>query len=253
LRVARPLRDGKVMARTVQEIMNRELFAIRPELPVTEVRGFFRSLHVGAAPVLDGSRRPLGVLSVRDVLDGDGTAGERMTKPAICVGMSTSIEEAARRLAHTSMHHLIVVDGAGAAVGMVSTLDFLRALLGMPAHHPDTFPHWDEATHVSWTDDWALDDENLPRAPAGPGVLVLVRANAGDPDEPVWVEASPDVRARLHELTEAPVRQPTVLARMLALRGLRFRAATVGDQASRDGIVALLRDRLDHQPPPGAT
>ena len=69
----------------------------------------------------------------------------------------------------------------------------------------------------------------------------------------IWVEASPDVRARLHELTEAPVRQPTVLARMLALRGLRFRAAAVRDDDSRDGIVALLRDRLDHQPPPGAT
>jgi hypothetical protein len=241
------------MARTVQEIMNRELFAIRPELPVAEVRGVFRSLRVGAAPVLDGAQRPLGVLSVRDVLDGDGTVGERMTRPAICVGASTSIEEAARRLARTSMHHLIVVDGTGAAVGMVSTLDFLRALLGMPAHHPETFPHWDEATHVSWTDDWALDEENLPRAPDGPGVLVLVRANAGDPDEPVWVEGSSDVRARLHELTESPVQQPMALARMLALRCLRFRAAAVGDDDSRAGIVAVLRDRLEHQPPPGAT
>lgn len=241
------------MARTVQEIMNRELFAIRPELPVAEVRGVFGSLRVGAAPVLDGANRPLGVLSVRDALDGGGTVGERMTKPAICVGASTSVEEAARRLARTSMHHLIVVDGSGAAVGMVSTLDFLRALLGMPAHHPETFPHWDEATHVSWTDDWTLDEENLRRAPDGPGVLLLVRSNAGDPDEPVWVEASPDVRARLHELTRSPAVQPAALARMLALRGLRFRAATVGDEDSRDGIVALLRDRLDHQPPPGAT
>ena len=116
------------MARTVQEIMNRELFGVRPELPLAEARGFFRSLHVGAAPVLDEARRPLGVLSVRDVLDGDGTAGERMTKPAICVGVSTSIEEAARRLAQTSMHHLIVVDGGGTAVGIVSTLDVARIL-----------------------------------------------------------------------------------------------------------------------------
>jgi hypothetical protein len=241
------------MARTVQEIMNRELFALRPELPVAEVRGFFRSLHVGAAPVLDEARRPLGLLSVRDVMDGDGTVGERMTKPAICVDASTSIEEAAGRLARTSMHHLVVVDGSGAAIGMVSTLDFLRELLGMPAHHPDTFPHWDQATHVSWTDDWTLDEENLRRAPDGPGVLVLVRSNAGDPDEPVWVEGSTDVRARLHELTGSVVQQPTALARMLALRGLRFRAATVGDDDSRAGIVALLRDRLDHLPPPGST
>ncbi len=233
--------------------MNRELFAIGPELPVSEARGTFRSLRVGAAPILDEAQRPLGVLSVRDVLDGDGTVGERMTKPAICVGVSTSIDEAGRRLARTSMHHLIVVDGSGAAVGMVSTLDLLRALLGMPAHHPETFPHWDEATHVSWTDDWALDEENLGHAPAGPGVLVLVRSSTGDPDEPVWVEATPDVRMRLRELSGSPTVQPAALARMLALRGLRFRAAAIGDEDSRRAVVALLRDRLDHQPPPGAT
>jgi CBS domain-containing protein len=241
------------MARTVQEVMNRELFAIQPELPVAQVRSVFRSLRVGAAPVLDDSQRPLGVLSVRDVLDGEGTARDRMTQPAICVDASTTIEEAARRLAGTNMHHLIVVDGSGAAVGIVSTLDFLRALLGMPARHPDTFPHWDEATHVSWTDDWALDEENLRRAPDGPGVLVLVRSSVGESDEPVWVEACRDVRLRLCELTESAVEQPTSLARLLALRGLRFRAATMNDDAARDRVVALLRSRLDHQPPPGAT
>lgn len=241
------------MARTVQEIMNRELFAIRPDLPVAQARGVLRSLRVGAAPVLDDTQRPLGVLSVRDLLDAEGTAGERMTRPAICVDGSTSIEEAARRLAGTSMHHLIVVDGGGAAVGMVSTLDFLRALLGMPAHHPETFPHWDEATHAAWTDDWPLDAEHLGRAPDGPGVLVLVRSSAGESDEHVWVEPCADIRVRIHELADSARQQSPSLARLLALRDLRFRAAAVTDEPSRDAIVALLRDRLDHQPPPGAT
>jgi hypothetical protein len=241
------------MARTVQEIMNRELLAVRPDLPVSEVRVLLRSFGVGAAPVLDAARRPLGVLSIRDLLEGEGTARERMTHPAICVDSATSIEEAARRLARTDMHHLVVVDGTGAAAGMLSTLDLLRAVLGMPEHHPDAFPHWDDATHASWTDDWALDEENLARAPDGPGVLALVRASAGELDEVVWVEECANTRARILELSQVPVQQEPALTRVLALRGLRFRATSVRDGAARAHILRLLRDRLDHVPPPGAT
>jgi hypothetical protein len=39
----------------------------------------------------------------------------------------------------------------------------------------------------------------------------------------------------------------------LALSGLRFRAASVRDEVDRARIAALLRDRLDHVPPVGAT
>jgi CBS domain-containing protein len=233
--------------------MNGELLAVRPDLPIAEVRDLLRSFGVGAAPVLDEARRPLGVVSVRDVLDGEGAARDRMTRPAICVESSTPVEEAARRLAGTDMHHLVVVDGSGVAAGMLSTLDLLRAVLGMPARHPAAFPHWDESTHASWTDDWPLDEENLGRAPDSPGVLTLVRANTGEQDEVVWVEACVNARARLLELSHGPTLQQPALARVLALRGLRFRTASVGDEPARARIVMLLRDRLDHLPPPGAT
>lgn len=241
------------MARTVQEIMNRELLAVRPDLPAAEVGVLLRSFGVGAAPVLDDARRPLGVVSVRDVLDADGTAGDRMTRPAICVGSATSVEEAARRLAGTEMHHLIVVDASGAAAGMLSTLDLLRAVLGMPARHPAAFPHWDETTDVSWTDDWNLETEHATRAPDGAGVLVLVRGSAGETEVLVWAEPCGNVRARVLELVQVPTRQEAALVRVLALRDLRFRAASVQDEDARERVVSILRDRLEHLPPPGAT
>jgi CBS domain-containing protein len=242
------------MARTVQEIMNREVLAVRPDLPLSEVRTLLRSFHVGAVPVLDETRHPLGVVSLRDVLEGqDGVANDRMTRPAICVEASTSVDEAARRMARSDMHHLVVVDGTGAAAGMLSSVDLLRAVLGMPARHPDAFPHWDEATSATWTDDWALDDENLERAPDGPGILALVRGNEGDADEVVWVEGCADVRRRLLQLIELPLQQEPPLSRVLALRNLRFRAASVRDEAARTRVVTMLRDRLDHLPPPGST
>ena len=241
------------MARTVQEIMNRELLVLRPDLPITEVRGLLRSFGVGAAPVLDDSRRPLGVVSVRDVLEEDGAARDRMTQPAVCVGSSTPVEDAARRLAGLEMHHLVVVDATGAVTGMVSTLDLLRAVLGMPTRHPPAFPHWDEATGASWTDDWALEEESIGHAPEGAGVLALVRGGPGDQDEVVWIEGCADLRARILELCGRPTNHDPALQRELARRGLRFRAAAVREDQARDRIVRMIRDRLEHVPPPGGT
>jgi len=55
-------------------------------------------------------------------------AGDRMTCPAVCIEGSTGFDEAARRMAEADTHHLVVVDGAGMAVGFLSVLDVLRAM-----------------------------------------------------------------------------------------------------------------------------
>jgi CBS domain-containing protein len=241
------------MPRTVDEIMNREVLAVRPDTPVREVRELLRSFKVGAVPVVDDARLPLGVLSLRDVLETEGTAGGRMTKPAMCVATSTTIDHAARQLARTDRHHLVVVDGAGAAVGMLSTLDLLRALQGMPARHPAAFPHWDETTQVSWTDDCPFDEEGCATAPDVPGFLLIVSGVPGERDAVIWTEPCDNVRARAIELLSQPSKRPTSLLHDMAAPGLRFRAAAVLDQSSRQRIAALLRDRLKNTPPPGAT
>lgn len=240
------------MARTVDEIMNRELLTVRPGTTIREVRDLLRSFSVGAVPVVDDASRPLGVLSLRDMLEADGVAAERMARPAICVSMSTRIDHAAHQLAASDMHHLIVVDGAGAAVGMLSTLDLLRAVLGVPARHPATFPHWDEATQVSWTDDLPLDEQGCAGVPEVPGFLLIVRSEDGKRDVVVWAEPCANVRARVVELVSSPSSQSPPLAACLSAPGVRFRAAAVFDELARQRIAVLFRDRLDHVPPPGA-
>lgn len=234
--------------------MNRELLAIAPEMSVREARDLLRSFAVHAAPVVDEERHPLGLVS-RDALEGDGErrASDAMTRPAPCADAAEPIEAAARRVAGTDTHHLVVVDADGAAVGMVSPLDLLRALLGMPTHHPPTFPHWDEGTAVSWTDDWPIDEEGLSHAPAAPGVMALVCTRSDEANTVVWAEPCADVHARLAELASAPRDQTPDLAHVLALEGVRYRAAAVCDGAVRARIVSILRDRVEHSPPPGST
>ncbi|HLK36614.1 MAG TPA: CBS domain-containing protein [Polyangiaceae bacterium] len=241
------------MPRSAQDIMNRELLSVQPDSPVDEVRELLRTFKVGAAPVVDVSGRPLGMVSVRDVLDASGTAADRMTRPALCVSVSTAIQDIARLLASSDLHHVVVVDSAGAAVGMISTLDVLRALVDLPARHPPTFPHWDATTNASWTDDWPLEAGALAHAPEAAGVLALVSSHFGEADAVVWVEGCTSVRQRVEGLLSPLGARDVALEPILRRRDVRFRAAPAHDEGARRRIVEVLLDRIHHTPPPGAT
>jgi CBS domain-containing protein len=241
------------MARTVADIMNKELLALRHDLPAREALELLRSFGVGAAPILDENRMPEGVVSLRDRLETDRCVHDVMTRPVACVSVSSTIEAAAEQMARGDRHHLVVVDGTGAAVGVLSTLDLLRALLDLPARHPAAFPHWDPSTRISWTDDHPLETESSRDAPDAPGVLLLVTSRRGEPDAIVWVEAAANVRVRVLACASRPTQQEPALTRVLALSGLRFRACHVEDPATREAIVRDLRSNLDHVPPPGGT
>ena len=241
------------MSRSIVEIMNGELLAVLPETPVQAIRELLRTFVIDAVPVLSEERHPLGLVSAGEVLDGGGTAADRMSRPAMCIEGFTSIETAGRRLALADAHHVIVVDSAGAAVGIVSALDVLRAMLGIPAHHPAAFPHWNAATQSSWTDEWPLDGEHVAHAPNAAGVLVLVRGLVGETDAVVWVESCSSVRQRVADLTAFRPSAEPALARLLERHDLRFRAAAVANDADRERVTSGLRSQLEHRPPPGAT
>jgi CBS domain-containing protein len=242
-----------IMARTVREIMNREVLTLRPDTALREAKHLLRTFAVSAAPVVSDDGKPLGVLSTRDGLEGEGRAGERMTRPALCVASSALVEDAARQLAATTVHHLVVVDGSGATVGMLSSIDLLRAVLGMPTPHPLAFPHWDDATAATWSDDRPLDEENASSAPAGPGIVALVTSCVGEPDSLVWAEECDDLRSRALAMAADPMHQTAALLHVLAHRGVRFRVTRISDAAQRARTLALLEDRLEHLPPPGGT
>jgi CBS domain-containing protein len=241
------------MSRCIQEIMNRELLAVVSETPVQAIRELLRTFAISAVPVVDDERRPIGMVTAGAVLDGGSTADDRMSRPAMCVEGSTSIEAAARRLALEDTHHLVVVDSAGVAVGIVSALDILRAMLGVPAHHPGAFPHWDASAQTSWTDEWPLDETHTSKAPDAAGVLVLARGLVGETDAVVWVEECANVRRRLTALTALDFFGEPALARLLERHDLRFRAAAVCSEVDRQWIASGLRSNLEHRPPPGAT
>ena len=121
--------------KTVEDIMSRELVYVSeralPKLAMPQILRF----GITAVPVLDNEHRPIGVVSLRDLIAGSDVA-DAMTSPAHVIPSKATIEEAARALATTDYHHLVVVSADGKAVGMVSSLDLLRALVDVPARHP---------------------------------------------------------------------------------------------------------------------
>lgn len=121
---------------SVAEIMNPKLLYIREGDRLTMARSKIIEFGVTAVPILDEDHRPVGVVSLRDL---DRVGHVEATSPVHVVKASASLEEGARVIADTGLHHLVVVSDEGVAVGMVSAIDFVRALLGLATPHPDAF------------------------------------------------------------------------------------------------------------------
>ena len=245
------------MAKYVQEIVNPELFSLGSSELVSSARLGILALGITAAPVVSETGRPVGMVSLRDLLGGTESemVRERMTHPVHVVAHDVEIAEAGAQMAAHDIHHLVVVDAEQQVVGVISSLDVVRALLGIPVRYPDAFPHTD-SEGLAWTDPAALDLEHASLAPSGPGLLVLIHSKTGSPDLPVWAESAVDVFARVHELLSVPQLETPYLARLLdkSRQHLLFRATPVADPAHRarglERALGIVRDASGLPKPP---
>lgn len=242
------------MSAIVGEIMNRELFLLRRHDTVAAARLGILGMGITAAPVIDDAGRAIGVVALRDlVLAADGERVDaRMTSPAVVVRAGAAVRDAGWLLGETGLRHVIVVDDHdGRAVGMLSTLDVLRSLLGIAARHPAAFPHLD-SRGLTWTDDVPLVEERIDAAPDGPGIVTLVHDVVDRPAHIVWAEWTHNVRTRLLDYLSLP-QQSAELARWLDRRDeLRFRAAAVASEQVAATVVEELRGGGLPQPNPRA-
>lgn len=227
----------------VSEMMNRDLFSTRESEPAAQALEYLMLLGIHAAPVVDDAGRPVGMLSISDLVGSlDGvTVADRMTTPPITVGRDEPLEEAGNRLADTGYHHLAVVDGAGRAVGFLSAIDVLRAQLGRRVLHPDLFPYASAGPNVAWSARAGLDDAGVAGAPTDAGMLVLLAHGDGAPDTVVWAETAHNVQTRLRQLRDDP---PERLFWYLEGGGLGFRTAPIPSQAGRRKAFGSIVARL---------
>lgn len=125
------------MSLTVRDVMNPQLLYVAEGDAADVVCAKLLRFGVTGAPVLDASYRPTGFVSLRDIA-ADGTS-LRVSRPVVTTHDDTPVDDAARALAAADLRHLVVVDRGGRAVGVVSALDFVRALSKLPPRHPARF------------------------------------------------------------------------------------------------------------------
>ena len=233
------------MANLVEEIMSRELFTARLSDQPRELVGYYAILGIGASPVLDEGGNMVGMISLRDLVFAEPRAhiSRLMSSPVASVGVGSSIEEAARILGETGYHRLPVVDSNQRLVGIVSSLDVVRGLRGLPARHPETFPHPDPDTGLSWSDDVPLELDRIEAAPSGPGIVAILHGGVGVRERVVWAEMADDMRTRLLDMLTRFQDNYPALRHWLQKQPLRFRTATVTDKQTGHNVVDVLQRR----------
>ncbi|MEV7794741.1 CBS domain-containing protein [Streptomyces sp. NPDC087512] len=144
----------------VGDVMSDAVVRVQRGTPFKEIAHLLQDYDITAVPVVDAADRPVGVVSEADLLQkmwggepegpaGDGAEPEvppgrtasaaakagatdaagLMTSPAVCAGEDWSVVEAARVMARHGIKRLLVVDGDGRLIGVVSRSDLLRVFL----------------------------------------------------------------------------------------------------------------------------
>jgi predicted transcriptional regulator len=133
---ATPLALG---ADTAADLMRGDVASLETTNTFGEALAFFIDRNVAVAPVTDSAGRPIGVLSVTDLLIhvracettnkvAPATVESMMTPTVFTVRDDTPAAEVVQDMLRSKVHHLFVTDDAGDIVGVVSTCDVLKHL-----------------------------------------------------------------------------------------------------------------------------
>lgn len=154
--------------RTVQSCMTRVLSALSPDTSIAAAARLLHDQHLSGAPVVDEAGRLHGVVSQTDlagpprggaagvaryfvvhegktlastaipgVLPSEGVVSDVMQRNVQTVSAGSSLRDAVRLMVTREIHRVLVVE-EGRLVGLVSTMDVLRALV------PDRPPQDDQ-------------------------------------------------------------------------------------------------------------
>jgi CBS domain-containing protein len=140
----------------VKDVMSPDPESVTPDTPIPEVVDRLMARDYMALPVVDATRRVVGVISDTDMLSAGatrlsvsvhkvigpdvvraalarrkqeiGTVRDVMTTPAVTVTPTTSLKEAAHIMHMRKLKRLPVVDEAGQLVGVLGRLDVLQSI-----------------------------------------------------------------------------------------------------------------------------
>lgn len=121
-------------ANTAGDVMTRNPRTVTPDATAREAAQLMQREDVGALPVVDGSSRPVGIVTDRDlalrvVADGqtDARVRDAMTATAHVVNEHDDVQKVMDLMAREQVRRVPVVDERGALVGIISQADVVLA------------------------------------------------------------------------------------------------------------------------------
>lgn len=110
----------------IHTIMGPAVICVEADVHVDTIIDILRTRTIGCVPVVDGERRPIGIITKHDLLVPIGTtADDVMTPYALAVDEDTTIARAAQLMVDRTIHHVLVVSGER-LIGIVTALDIVR-------------------------------------------------------------------------------------------------------------------------------
>jgi CBS domain-containing protein len=127
---AQDLGDDSSLNVTLREKRLRRPMTSGPDVPIAEVLRRMSEANIGSMLIVDGDGRPIGIFTLRDLMNRVALGGVPYTDPIrsvmtenpITIQHSAFAFEAAMKMAHSGIHHLVVVEDARLK-GVVSERD----------------------------------------------------------------------------------------------------------------------------------
>jgi len=132
--------------------MSREVFSLSPDKSVESAAWRLSLDGMSGAPVRNTEGNVIGVLTASDLIDpfsrGE-TVGEVMTPTVWAVPPEAPVIDAVRLMVEKQIHRAVVLNGSGKIVGIVTTMDVLRALADGQIAAEDIQSTTEEGTNVA--------------------------------------------------------------------------------------------------------
>lgn len=118
--------------------MNPIVVTVGPDHTLREAARRMTDHNVGAAVVMDNEQAGPGIVTERDLLRSSGRGedvdaervGDHLASQLIYARADWSLEQAAQQMAKGRFRHVIVLDGHGQAVGILSMRDIVTTWVG---------------------------------------------------------------------------------------------------------------------------
>ena len=113
-----------------EDIMSFPVVFTQPNIKITYLKDMFSRKKINAVPVIDSNEDISGIISSSNLVanhDEALTAKDIMSKKVHVCAKNSRVQDALQTMLKHKIHHILVMDD-GDVVGIISSMDILKAL-----------------------------------------------------------------------------------------------------------------------------